>query len=236
MKVIALLSILLASPALAGGFKAPEGCQTVMTIQSRGCYVANYYTCEAGPGNLWRVDHDQEGAFYLSMIDNETQWIESTDLGDGTVQTLDPSPMDPASASGLLATGYDSFIFSLSKDNGEHSNVRGFDRLTGETETIDGVALERTEYEYTETDDEGNILRQSRGREYILREPRTFLSGTSEWWDGENWLPLEGHPVDFAFPDDKGFEASQPIFDCDAVMSMAPLVPPDAALLAKVKG
>ena len=228
MKALALLTLLVASPAFAGSFKAPEGCQSVMTVQSRGCYVANYYSCSANPTDLFRVDYDQEGPFYKSMVDSETQWIESIDLGDGVVQTLDPNPADPASASALLDTGYDKFVFSLSKDNGEHTNVTGFDRLTGETVTIDGVTLERTEYEYTETDDEGAILRQSRGNEYILREPRTFIAGTSEWWDGEAWKPLDGHPVDFAFPGDKGFASTQPIFDCDAVMSeLGDLLPPD---------
>lgn len=222
MKALVLLPLLLASPALAGGFKAPEGCQTTMTVQARGCYVANYYTCSASPGDLFRADYDQEGPFFLSRIDSETQWVESTNLDDNTVQTLDAGPLDPASFTTLLATGYDGFIFSLSKTNGEHTNVRGFDRLTGKTVKIDGVTLDQTEYEYTETDDAGNIQRQSRGLEYIMRDQRTFISGTSEWWDGTDWLPMEGSPVDFAFPGDKGFEATQPIFDCDAVMSGLP--------------
>lgn len=223
MKALASFLILAAAPALAGSFQVPQGCQTVMTLQAKGCYLANYYTCSAEPGMLYRVDFDQEGPFYQSVIDRETQWIESIDLGEATVQTLDPNPPDPASASGLLAIGYDSFAFSLSKDNGEHSNVRGFDRLTGERVVIDGVTLERTEFEYTETDDEGNILRRARGGEFILNEPRTFLAGVSEWWDGEAWLPMDGSPVTFAFPGDKGFEATQPIFDCDAVLSGQPL-------------
>ena len=222
MKALASLIVLAATPALAGSFQVPEGCQTVMTLQSKGCYLANYYTCEAEPGALYRVDFDQQGPFYQSMIDRETQWIESIDLADGTVQTLDPGPADPASANKLFASGYDSFIFSLSKDNGEHSNVRGHDRLTGESVVIDGVTLERTEFDYTETDDEGTILRRARGTEYILREPRTFLAGTSEWWDGETWLPMDGSPVTFSFPGDKGFEATQPLFDCDAVLSALP--------------
>ncbi len=229
MKPLVLLPLLLASPAFAGSFTAPDGCQPVMTVQSRGCYVANYYSCSANPTDLFRVDYDQEGPFYQSMIDAETQWIESLDLNSGTVQTLDPNPVDPASASALLASGYDGFAFSLSKDNGEHSNVRGFDRLTGETVTIDGVELRATQYEYTETDDDGNVLRQSRGNEYLLEYPRTFLSGSSEWWDGEAWLPMDSPPVDFAFPGDKGFGATQPIFDCDAVMSGLLLPEPENA-------
>ena len=42
MKALIALPILLASPALAGSFVAPEGCTTYLTVQSRGCYVANY--------------------------------------------------------------------------------------------------------------------------------------------------------------------------------------------------
>ena len=50
-------------------------------MQSQGCYVANYYRCEAdAPGDQWRVDFDQQGLFYMSKIDAETQWIESYDL------------------------------------------------------------------------------------------------------------------------------------------------------------
>ena len=140
-------------------------------------------------------------------------------------QTLDPNPADPASFSDLLSTGYDSFVFSLTKDNGEHTKVRGFDKLTGKTVVIDGVTLSQTEFEYSETDDAGTVLRQARGKEFISPEWRNFYSGTSEWYDGTNWLPLEGSPRQFVLPGEKGFAATQPIFDCDAVLSSLPQVP-----------
>lgn len=222
MKFLALLPLtLLASPALAGSFNAPEGCTTFLTVQSRGCYVANYYTCEGDPaGDQWRADFDQEGPYFLSRIDSETQWVESIEVNPKTVQTLDPNPQDPASFSDLLSTGQDNYIFSLSKDNGSHSSVRGYDRLTGKTVTIDGVPLEETEFDYTETDDAGTVLRRARGHEFISRDMRMFFSGSSEWEQPDgSWLPLEGSPVTFAKPGDKGFEATQPIFDCDAMMS-----------------
>ena len=219
--LIALPFLLLAQPALAGSFIAPEGCTTYLTVQSRGCYVANYYTCEADPtGHKWRADFDQEGPFFLSRIDDETQWIESIELAPPTTQTLDPNPEDPASFTNLTETGRDDFAFGLSKDNGERSKVRGHDKLTGKTVTIDGVELEETEFAYEETDAAGNLLRRARGNEYISREFRMFFSGTSEWDDGQgNWLPLDGHPVKFFRPGDKGFESTQPIFDCDAILS-----------------
>lgn len=213
--------LLLSTPAFAGSFKPPEGCTTYLTVQSRGCYVANYYTCEADTvGDKWRADFDQEGPFYLSRIDDETQWIESIELNPTVTQTLDPNPADAASFSNLLATGRDDFVFELSKDNGEHTKVKGYDKLTGKTVTIDGMALEETEYEYAETDDAGTVLRRARGNEYISRDLRMFFSGRSEWDGGDgNWLPLEGSPVNFAHPGEKGFEATQPLFDCDAVLS-----------------
>ncbi len=220
MRTALLLSLAFVTPAAAGSFTAPEGCTTYLTVQSRGCYVANYYRCEKdAAGDQWRADFDQEGLFYLSRIDSETQWVESIEINPNVRQTLDPNPMDPASFSDLLATGYDSFAFSLSKDNGEHSNVRGFDRLTGKSVTIDGVTLQQTEFEYTETDDAGTILRQARGHEFIHKDWRNFFSGTSEWKSGDEWLPMNGSPMQFSEPGDKGFAVTQPIFECDAVMS-----------------
>ncbi|GLS86160.1 hypothetical protein GCM10010873_11340 [Cypionkella aquatica] len=220
--LLVLASSIVGSPALAGSFTPPEGCTATLTVQSRGCYVANYYTCEKdNPGDKWRADFDQEGMFYLSKIDRETQWIESYDLNPTVKQTLDPNPADPANFSSLLSTGRDDFEFGLTKDNGEHTNVKGFDKLTGESVTIDGVTLQRTEFDYVETDDAGNELRKARGHEYISAEYRNFFSGQSEWWDGTQWLPLEGSPVQFYLPGEKGFAATQPIFECDAVMSEA---------------
>jgi len=226
MRTALLPLLLLASPAFAGSFTPPEGCTTHLTVQSRGCYVANYYTCEAdNPGDQWRADFDQEGMFYMSKIDRETQWVESYDLNPMVKQTLDANPADPANFSSLLATGRDDFEFSLSKDNGEHSNVKGYDQLTGQTVTIDGVTLQETEYEYVETDDAGSVLRQARGHEYVSAEFRNFFSGQSEWFDGTDWLPMDGSPVQFFFPGEKGFAATQPLFECDAVMSSLPPTP-----------
>lgn len=228
------LMMFAALPAFAGSFQPPEGCTTFMTVQSRGCYVANHYRCEAdAPGDQWRADFDQEGIFYMSRIDSETQWVESIDLNSAAAQTgesaqvvtqtLDPNPNDPASFSDLLATGYDSFGFGLTKDSGEHSNVRGFDRLTGKSKVIDGITLQETEFEYSETDDSGTLLRRARGNEYVHKDWRLFFSGLSEWDQSDGtWAPLEGSPMQFVFPGEPGFAATQPIFDCDAVMSSFP--------------
>lgn len=222
MKPLFAVPILLfAAPALAGSFTPPEGCMLKMTVQSRGCNVSNYFVCSAdNEGEQWRADFDQEGIYFQSKIDSETQWIESYEINPPTKQVLDPNPADPANFSALLSDGYDSFAFSLSKDNGQKSTVRGFDRLTGEDVVIDGVTLKRTEYEMTETAADGTVLRQARGREFISPDFRSFFSGSSEILSEGEWLPVEGAPMTFDFPADKGFGATQPIFDCDAVLSL----------------
>lgn len=224
---LAALGLMLAAPAMAGNFTPPEGCTTYLTVQSKGCRVSNHYTCEADPaGDQWRADFDQEGIFFLSRIDREAQWVESFEMNPPARQTLDPNPADPASFSDLLATGNDSYIFGLSKDTGERSRVRGNDRLTGRQVMIDGVTLQETEFNFTETDTAGNILRRSRGNEYIHPDWRVFFSGPSEWDGGEGtYLPLDGSPVQFILPGEPGFASTQPLFDCDAVMSSLPFPP-----------
>jgi len=220
---LAVPFLLLANPAWAGSFTPPEGCTLKFTVQSRGCNLSNHYICTAdNPGDQWRADFDQEGVYFRSRIDAETQWVESHEINPPVIQTLDPNPTDPASFSELLATGYDSFAFGLTKDNGEISTVRGYDRLTGEEVVIDGVTLKRTEFEMTETAPDGRILRKVRGREFISEDLRLFFSGTSEHLSMDEWLPLEGSPMTFSFEGDKGFGATQPIFDCDAVLSGLP--------------
>ena len=223
-------------PALAGSFTPPPNCEAYLTVQSRQCSVSNHYRCAAdAPGDSWRVDFDQEGRFFESKIDRETQWIESHEIDPPSIQTLDPNPADPASFSTLLATGFDSFDFNLSKSNGEHTHVTGFDRLTGQSFVIDGVELQETEFQFTETDMDGNLLRQQRGHEYIHPGWRKFFSGPSEIYTGDdNWLPMDSSPKLFIQPGEPGFGATQPLFDCDPVLSSLPQSPVPSALSSPV--
>ncbi len=223
MKATAALLILLvtAPAAVAGSFTPPAGCEVFMTVQSKQCRVSNHYRCAAdAPGDQWRADFDQEGMFFQSRINSEGEWLESYDIDPPVKQTLDANPTDPASFSELMAQGLDRYEFGLSDSTGERTRVRGQDRLTGKTWMIDGITLQETEFQYTETDLDGNVLRQSRGNEYINPEWRLFFSGPSEWNGGDGkFLPLDGGPVEFIFPGEPGFASTQPLFDCDAVMS-----------------
>ena len=218
------LVLVLEAPATAQSFTPPEGCTGFMTVQARGCRVSNHYRCEKdAPGDQWRADFDQQGVFFLSRIDQEAQWVESYEMFPTVAQTMDPNPEDPASFSDLLS-GADSYAFGLSKDTGERSQVSGYDRLTGRTVVIDGITLEETAFEFTETSIGGSVLRKARGNEYIHRDWRLFFAGPTEWDGGDgNAIPVDGSPMQFIFPGEPGYAATQPIFDCDAILSQSPV-------------
>jgi hypothetical protein len=217
-----LLVALLPAPALAGTWEAPVGCEAFMTVQAKACRVSHYYRCTAdNPGDQWRVDMDQEGPFFYSRINSEAEWVESFDANR---QVLDASPVDRASFSELLASGIDTWDFTLSKDDGTGSRASGYDRLTGKTVVIDGIALNQTEVEFTEYDRDGTVLRQSRGNEYMHPEWRLFFAGPGETDLGDGqWRPIDGSPVEFIFPGEPGYLATQPIYDCDALTAKADL-------------
>jgi hypothetical protein len=214
--VFLLASLLAPVPALGGSWTTPEGCEVFMTVQSKACRVSHYYRCSYdAPGDQRRVDLDQEGPFFYSRINSEAEWVESF---DPQRQVLDPSPADRASFSELLATGIDTWDFTLSKDDGTGSRATGFDRLTGQLAEIDGIGLKETEVEFTEYGLDGTVLRRSRGKEYIHPEWRLFFAGPGETDLGDGqWLPIDGSPVAFIFPGEEGFLATQPIYDCDTL-------------------
>jgi hypothetical protein len=213
---------LTAAPALAGTWTTPEGCEAFMTVQAKACRVSHYYKCAAdAPGDQWRVDMDQEGPFFFSRIDHEAQWVESF---DPVRQVLDPAPTDPASFSELLASGIDTWDFTVSKADGSGNRATGYDRLTGKTVLIDGISLSQTEVEFSEYDLAGNLTRRSRGNEYLHPEWRMFFAGPGETDLGDGqWLPIDGSPVEFIFPGEEGFLASQPKYDCDALTAELPV-------------
>lgn len=220
MKRFVVFLALLPTPALAGIWTAPEGCEAFMTVQSKQCRVSHYYRCSAdAPGDQWRVDLDQNGPYFRSRIDSEAQWVESY---DPIQQILAPAPADPASFSELLASGLDTWDFGLLKADGTGSRAVGHDRLTGRTIVIDGIALSETEVEFTEYDLAGNVTSRSRGNEYLHPEWRMFFAGPEEIEVDGQWLQSDGSPVSFIFPGEPGYLSTQPIYDCDALTAEGP--------------
>ncbi|MDR5653078.1 hypothetical protein [Ruixingdingia sedimenti] len=213
-----------AGPAGAGSFTPPAGCDGFLTVQALGCKLSNFYRCGAdAPGDQWRVDFGVMGAYFISRTDHEAQWVESVDLSPPRRQSLAPDPADPASFSELLASGMDTFSFGLVRDDGTASLVDGFDRLAGQTRVIDGVPLQMTEFAFSETDaDTGALLHRARGREYVHSEWRLFFAGPSEWDVGEGFQPIDHSPVEFVFPGEPGFFATEPKYGCGMMMSQAP--------------
>ena len=222
----AMLTLLAATTAVAGEakFTPPQGCTAFATVQHKGCTVSQHYTCEGDPaGYQWSLYMDADGPFFASLIDSETRWIESHDLDSGGGETLQ-SETDPASFTELLATGTDTYDFTQAAPDGTTTRYVGVDRLTGETIDVSGITMERTEFDISAFDAEGGLLWRRKGNDLIQREWRLFFgdreSFENSYGDTEESVST---PMTVAHPGDKGFLSAKPEFDCDMMMTRAPL-------------
>lgn len=211
-----------ASAARAEDFVPPSNCTAYLAVQSRSCTVSHHYTCADSPGDLWRMDFDEAGAFYLGLINDEAQWVESRGLPDGSLsRTIFPA-RDESSVTTLLETGYDDWDFDEIRD-GEQIRVTGFDRLTGETAVIDGEELLRTEFETQYYDAAGLLISTTTGREYVSATHRRFFSGIRTWRSGDQEDTTDSSPAEFLYPGDPGFASTQPRHNCGPMLSALPL-------------
>lgn len=217
----AALALTGALPALAATpYTPPAGCELKMTIQNRGCTVSQHYICSAdAPGDQHVSYFTNEGEVYTSRIDAETRWMESTNLVSGLTDVLEPNAKDHASFRKLLKRGEDDFDFWTRSSNGERLHHIGKDVLTGETVTIDHVPLEVTEFTLTTYAENGDVLIERRGQQFISREHGRFYGGVehSRDWTGAVQDSNES-PVTFAFPGEPGFGAMKPEYDCEMQM------------------
>lgn len=219
--VAGALALGAAMPAAAKVFTPPQGCKVYLTVQEHGCVVSNLYRCtQDAPGDQWRVDFGVNGASFVARIDSETQWVESIDLENGNHDHLQPGASQPASLTKLLATGRNDFSFSTVDEKGAVRHFTGYDKLTGESVTIDGVPLQKTEYSMTATGSGGEVLWKSTGHEYVSAKWRTFLSGAGFWDDKSGKLPYDNSPARLIQPGQPGFAETVPEYDCDNTMSM----------------
>jgi hypothetical protein len=221
---MAFAVLVLPGAAVAQGqFALPAGCTAYVTVQKSDCSVSHLFRCEADPeGYQRRVDLNETGLTYLGVIDSETQWIESFHAAGSYTTYLAPGAADPASLTELIETGRDGLDFQTMSDVYGLRRYAGEDRLTGETVTIDGVALQRTEFDATVYDQAGQTIWKIEGNEFIHPEWRTFLSGTRTFTSPEQVLEEDGTPVEFIFPGEPGFLGSMPRHGCDPVLSRAP--------------
>ncbi len=209
-----------AMPAFAANFTPPEGCTLEVTIQNRSCTVSQHYRCSADPQGDQRVTYfDREGPTFESRIDKETRWLESRDLRSGIVDRLGSQESDPASFSTLIGTGRDDFDFWTESSTGEKLRHIGYDRLTGVTKNIGGVALEETQFDLKTFNESGDELIHRQGNQYISRAQGRFYGGVeaSSDWTG-NATKTNDSPVRFSFPGQPGFSETTPAYDCDLQM------------------
>ncbi|MDO5606650.1 MAG: hypothetical protein Q4G25_15975 [Paracoccus sp. (in: a-proteobacteria)] len=208
-------------PAAAQGlFTPPAGCTLRLTVQARNCTVEQHFTCAAdAPGDQRVIYIGQDGPRYYSRIDAETRWMESRDLVSGLSERLVSDAADHASFSTLLETGADDFDFWTETSEGELYRHVGRDVLTGETVTLDGVLLERTQFELKTYAGDGTLLIESEGRQFISREHGRFYGGTdrSRDWTGMS-RESDVSPMRMIRPGEPGFAASAPVYGCDVQM------------------
>ncbi|MCA0205747.1 MAG: hypothetical protein LCH92_15485 [Proteobacteria bacterium] len=207
-----------ATQAGAEDFTPPAGCTAYLAVQTRACTVSQHYTCTDTPGGLWRMDFDEQGAFYQGLINAEAQWVESRSLPSGTVTRTEFPARDAASVSTLLSSGYDDWDFDEIRA-GERVRVTGFDRLTGGTEVIDGETLLGTEFETRYYDATGALISTITGREYVSATHRRFFSGIRTWRAGDEETTSDNSPAEFLYPGDPGFASTQPRHNCGPMLS-----------------
>lgn len=221
---LAVLGAILTLPPLPGHaatFTPPQGCRLEVTVQNRGCSVSQIYRCESDPkGDQRSTIFNEDGPTHHSRIDAETRWIESSDPDSGIQDRLVEEARDHASFGTLLRTGYDDFDFWTESNTGERLHHVGHDELTGEKVTIDGVELEKTRFELTTTDANGEVLIQRSGQQFINRAMGRFFGGIEKMsdWTGQR-QDTNDSPVLFSFPGEKGFGETTPQFDCGQIVA-----------------
>lgn len=219
----ALALICLAAPATAQDVVSlPAGCEAYLTVQGASCQVEHHFTCQGDPaGHQRRVSLDESGLTYAGEIDAEAQWISSVYVSSGHSERLAPDPVDPASLNALIASGVDPYDFETLSDEIGTTRYVGQDSLTGRQVTIDGVTLDETAYQITAYDAAGDQLWKSHGNEFISRDWRMFLSGTSTITTPTETFETDDRPVEFIFPGDPGFLSAQPKHGCGVAISSA---------------
>lgn len=210
---------LLATPALADQLRLPDGCTGLVSIQAKDCTVSHYYRCEGEPeGWTHRVDMSEDGLDFSSYTDDEARWVESVSAHDGLVDRLG-NETDPASLSGLIASGRDDWDFFVLSNNGVKQRFIGHDALTGEDVVIDGVTLKRTEFSMRVENSQGDFLWSSEGREYVAPQWNIFIGGIREVNGPNGTFTRDGSPARIIQPGQEGFLARDPIYGCGVMMS-----------------
>jgi len=227
-------SLPIASPAQAGGeFTPPKGCEAFLTVQNRACSVTLLWRCDVAPGgDIWEATFSPDGLDSVVSYDRDYQWLDAAYSWDSSREEFSPPANDPISLGDLLATGLDTYDFTMRRatpDRLYDIRVTGADMLTGDTVTIDGFVLDEVQTRLEIVDDTGFTEYASKGTQYLSRELGLFFLGPEEVSgpDGGTSLYNDG-PIDIILPGEPGFGATTPLYDCnllDAALTPAAPLP-----------
>ena len=159
-----------AGPAPSRTFQPPAGCEAYLTVQSaparsRTTSAATPTPRAGSAASTWTRAASPTSA---PSTARRSGWSRSTSC-PSTPRRWAPRPTRP-SFSELTSTGEDSFDFVTESPEIGQTRYTGEDRLTGETVTIDGVTLDRTEYEIVATTPDGTEAWRGRGAR--VHQPR----------------------------------------------------------------
>ena len=207
-------------PASASGFTPPAGCESFVTIQSRACSVSVVWRCDLAPeGDFWEANFSSDGLESIVSYDRDYQWLDAAYSWDQSREEFTPPANDPISRDDLLATGLDTFDFTMRRvtpDRRYDIRVIGADQLTGVTATIDGYELDEVKTRLEIIDDEGVVEYASEGTQYYSRDLGLFFLGAEEVSgpDGET-STYDDRPADIILPGEPGFGATRPLYGCN---------------------
>ena len=210
--------VMLGAPVAAQTFEPPQGCEGVLTVQSKSCLVTHVWTCEEdAEDEQWIALFNRAGPFNIRKVDAEFRWLETYYAQDGKVETMVRPADDPPSLTELFETQTDTYDFVIENNTDEPAErVRGFDQLTGEEVVIDGEPLLATEFGYDIVLPDGTVSYSGAGEQYVSETHRLFFLGTS-WSQDDPDDVMDATPVEFIYPGEQGFLAASPVYDCGSV-------------------
>lgn len=214
--VVVGLAAGLAQPIQAQTVQLEAGCEGIITAQGRQCLVHHLITCEGLPeGHRWLHTIGPNGPVAYAVYDNQFDNPATIYPLSGRMVERLPNADDPLSLDELLETGLDSFSFEERDQTGAVSRVVGYDSLPGDTVTIDGRQLARTEFQYSKRSAAGEVTDDLGGYQYLDVELRVIWPGFFD----DKLNPDESvdlSPVDFFYPGEAGFLAQRPTYECNS--------------------
>lgn len=205
-------------PALAKDFTPPEGCETFLTVQSKQCSVSILWRCDITPGSHWEATFGLDGLESVVSYSSSYQWLDAIYNWDSSREELAPPEADPIDFDALLETGIDTYDFIMNRSEpGASYSLRavGADQLTGRTVEIDGYPMEVVQTQLRLLREDGTEDYRAEGVQFLSRDMRLFFLGPDRVTTPDGGTTdYDGSPVDIIQPDEPGFGATTPIYEC----------------------